>query len=140
MKLSIIPCSKWSPAPAPGSMGALAGAGRCSMRGKTVTHSVCLITCKDYDGPPELQATARDHVSLPVLGGAMGSGGGCCGASAKAPIQSWARMRWHGVPKPVRWWKTLRKQEYKTEGCGCPVKTKAAFEGFKLAWRYFRSA
>jgi hypothetical protein len=45
---------------------------------------------------------------------------GCGGCGDGVPEVIWPRLKWHGIPKPVRFWRwLLRKPKIKYKGCGC---------------------
>lgn len=66
---------------------------------------------------------------------------GCAGCG-KGPVVTWLRIRWHGTPRPVAWWRRLRgvDEEKDWEQCGCIVKAKAAWEAVKAGIMRVRRA
>ena len=49
-------------------------------------------------------------------------------------IRRWLFIRWMGTPKPVRWWKRLRKTLTKNDqkGCGCIYKLKILWLALRM--------
>ena len=70
--------------------------------------------------------------------------GGGCRSCGRAPVVRWLRVRWIGVPLPVRLWldrfhvTEWRGERVDLRGCGCLLKPKRFVELFGTAMTQWR--
>ncbi len=70
------------------------------------------------DGDPPIVKITDRYLIPPPPTKSRSQSKGCGGCGTHEVI--WPRLKWQGVPKPVRFWRWLTRQpKVKYKGCGC---------------------
>lgn len=92
------------------------------------SFGICLNKCTKYDGPDRTKE--RQELISPTINNKK-----LRKPCNKTDIRRWMGLRWFGLPAPVRVWRRIvwatHPQPAKWPGCGCLVKIKVAWDGFK---------
>jgi len=128
-----IPCKHWKDC-------GINGGGCCKINEyNRPAFAVCLSFCTKYNGPDQTELK-KQIMQLTPNKKPLKRKKTC----NKGEIRSWMRIRWYGLPSPVRVWRKYMWASHPPindwPGCGCIVKFKVAWDGFKWWMKIVKQA